>query len=102
MIESIAALSSLNSSTDIQALSTQPYQQANGASFSDLVASEVSVINDQINSAELGLREFAAGKTDNLHQVMLGLNKARLSFELMVEVRNKTLEGYQQIMRMQI
>jgi len=73
-----------------------------GASFADMVSREVMVINEQINTSEFNLRELAAGRADNLHQVMVSLNKAKLSFEMMVEVRNKLLEGYQEIMRMQV
>lgn len=73
-----------------------------GNRFVDWLSNELAVVNNQVNTAELDLREFAAGKTDNLHHVMLSMNKASLSFELMVEVRNKVLEGYQEIMRMQI
>ncbi|EGG95031.1 hypothetical protein IMCC1989_1987 [gamma proteobacterium IMCC1989] len=59
-------------------------------------------INDQINKAEFNVRELAAGRADNLHHVMVSLSKAKLSFELAVEVRNKLLEGYQEIIKMQI
>jgi flagellar hook-basal body complex protein FliE len=45
---------------------------------------------------------LAAGDTDNLHQVMIALEEAKLSFQLMVQVRNKLLESYQDILRMQI
>ena len=42
------------------------------------------------------------GETDNLHQVMMALDKAKVSFQLMVQVRNKLLEAYQDVLRMQI
>ncbi len=70
--------------------------------FASWLSQEVSLANQQINQADEKLREFALGKTDNLHQVMMSLEKAKTSFELVVEVRNRVLEGYQQIMRMQI
>lgn len=102
MIELISAMSSIGGVADIQPSDATYNMQQPKTNFADWVADEMSVVNGQINTAELNLREFAAGQTDNLHQVMLSLNKAKLSFEMMVEVRNKTLEGYQQIMRMQI
>jgi hypothetical protein len=46
--------------------------------------------------------ELATGEVDNLHQVMLKLDEAKLSFQLMVQVRNKLLEAYQDILRMQV
>ena len=117
MIEMISALSSTEVASQAQPsvaannIQGNNYVQANnnvqtnseiGSRFVDWVSKEMLVVNDQIHTAESNLRDFAAGKTENLHQVMLSLNKAKLSFELMVEVRNKTLEGYQEIMRMQI
>jgi len=59
-------------------------------------------MNKQIVGSELELREFAVGETDNIHHVMMSLEKAKTSFELVLQVRNKLLEGYQEIMRMQV
>jgi len=70
--------------------------------FSSWLQSEISVANQQILDADVKLREYAVGETDNLHQVMMSISKAKTSFELVVEVRNRLLEGYQEIMRMQI
>jgi flagellar hook-basal body complex protein FliE len=42
------------------------------------------------------------GEQGNLHEVMIALEKAKLSFELILAVRNKSLEAYQELMRMQI
>lgn len=70
--------------------------------FADWVKSELEALNGQIRSADLGLRDLAVGETDNLHQVMLAISKAEISMELVVQVRNRLLEGYQEVMRMQI
>ena len=102
MLETISGLSGVSAIPDVQPTASVATNQVSGTRFVDWVSNEVSVVNDQINTAELNLRELAAGQTDNLHQVMISLNKAKLSFEMMVEVRNKMLEGYQEIMRMQV
>jgi len=73
-----------------------------GADFSKWLANELATANQQIKDADTKLREFAVGKTDNLHEVMMTLSKAKSSFELVVEVRNRVLEGYQKIMQMSI
>jgi flagellar hook-basal body complex protein FliE len=63
---------------------------------------ELQKVNDkQINSEHL-LQDLASGKTDNIHHVMLSLGDAKLSLQLLVQVRNKLLEGYQDILRMQV
>lgn len=63
---------------------------------------ELLKVNDkQINGEHL-LQDLASGKTDNIHHVMLSLEDAKLSLQLLVQVRNKLLEGYQDILRMQV
>lgn len=70
--------------------------------FSSWLEKEITTANQQVLDADLKIREYAVGETDNLHQVMMSINKAKTSFELVLEVRNRLLEGYQEIMRMQI
>ncbi|MFY0678086.1 MAG: flagellar hook-basal body complex protein FliE [Neptuniibacter sp.] len=76
--------------------------QANTQNFAAWLQTEMGHINHQINEAELQVQRLAVGETDNLHQVMSSLSKAKLGFELGLQVRNKLLEGYQEIMRMQV
>ena len=45
---------------------------------------------------------FVAGEQENLHEVMISLNQAKLSFHLLTEVRNKMMETYQELIRMQM
>jgi flagellar hook-basal body complex protein FliE len=69
--------------------------------FSRLMTDQLSDLNRQIATAERSLVGLAAGD-GNLHQVMLDLEKARLGFQLTLQVRNKVLESYQELLRMQI
>ena len=46
--------------------------------------------------------ELALGQSDNLHQVIIGAERTRLQFELAMSMRNRVLEAYQEIMRMQV
>ena len=46
--------------------------------------------------------DLSTGKTQNIHETMLAVSHAELSFNLMVQVRNKALDAYQEIMRMQV
>lgn len=70
--------------------------------FGEWLQQEITAVNDQIVKADDGVRRLALGDTDNLHQVMTNLEQAKLSFELMVQVRNKLLDAYQELMRMQV
>ncbi|MGZ4032138.1 MAG: flagellar hook-basal body complex protein FliE [Tumebacillaceae bacterium] len=77
-------------------------QQTDGASFSDYLNSALEQVNnDQIASDKM-TESLATGQAPDLHTVMITTEKAQLSFELAVQIRNKALESYQEIMRMQM
>lgn len=73
-----------------------------GGSFSQWFDAQLSELNHQLGDADTQLKMLATGETNNIHQVMMSLEKAKTSFELTLQVRNKLLEGYHDIMRMQI
>lgn len=72
------------------------------ADFAEWLEINVSEINDKIIKSDNMVRELALGETENLHQVMMSLEKAKLEFSMLVQVRNRLLEGYQEVLRMQI
>jgi flagellar hook-basal body complex protein FliE len=73
-----------------------------GQDFGNWLTSAVGRVNQQLVQADQGLRELAAGETENLHQVMIALEEARLGVQLLVQVRNRLLEAYQEVLRMQL
>ena len=73
-----------------------------GTGFVSWLDSQITEVNHQINSSQVELQKFAIGETANIHHVMLALEKAKLSFELVVQVRNRVLEAYQEVLRMQV
>lgn len=72
------------------------------SSFSSWMDKELGNVNTQLVNADTQLRKLAAGETDNLHQVMVSLEEAKLTFQLAMQVRNHMMEAYQDILRMQI
>ena len=52
--------------------------------------------------AEEATQRLVAGDVENIHQVMVAMSEADASFRLMMEMRNKILEAYREIMRMQV
>ncbi|MGO8705149.1 MAG: flagellar hook-basal body complex protein FliE [Candidatus Brocadiia bacterium] len=76
---------------------------ASGAGdFGQLVGNLVQDVNQSQNQAADAVAQLAAGKTDNVHQVMIALGKAEISFNYMLEVRNRLLDAYKQVMQMPI
>lgn len=75
---------------------------AASAPFSQRLLAEFEAANSKLVAAEAGLRDLAAGKQGNIHHVMLALEDARLSFQLLAQVRNRVVEAYQDLLRMQV
>ena len=73
-----------------------------GLDFAAWLQRSMAEANQKLADADVQVARLAAGDTDNLHQVMIALDEAKLSFQLMVQVRNKLLESYQDVLRMQI
>jgi flagellar hook-basal body complex protein FliE len=71
-------------------------------SFMDTLKDSIGAINEQQLKADEMAARFAAGQVEDIHDVMIAMEKASLSFQFMVEVRNKLLEGYQELMKMQV
>ena len=59
-------------------------------------------LNARMTESGEAVENLALGDMDNLHQVIMTMERSRLSFELMMSMRNRALEAYQEIMRMQL
>lgn len=88
-----------------QVESTQAAQGAGavqGAGFGEVLNQFVGEVNQKQLDSTQAVNDLLAGKEIPLHQAMIAMQEAGVAFQLMVEVRNKLLEGYQELMRMQI
>jgi flagellar hook-basal body complex protein FliE len=72
------------------------------ADFAYWMEREVGEVNDKLLHADQLVRKLALGEVDNVHQVMIALDQARLSFQLVSQVRNRLLESYQDVLRMAV
>jgi flagellar hook-basal body complex protein FliE len=63
---------------------------------------QVGELNTQLVHAEQGVQQLAAGDAASLHDVMIRMEEAKLSFQLAVQVRSRILDAYQEVMRMQV
>lgn len=73
-----------------------------GESFAELLGKAVGSVDNAMKESDQQIENFIAGKTDNVHDVMISMQRAQLSFQMMVEIRNKAIEAYHEISRMQI
>jgi len=70
--------------------------------FADMIKGLVQQTDQQQQVAELGVEQLVTGETDSIHDVVLATSKADLAFRLMMEIRNRLIASYQEVMRMQI
>lgn len=98
-IEAIGAIGALPGIEDLAATGTvQGPAQGFGAWF----ANEVSSVDASLRVADNNVRSLAVGNVQNLHEVMIHLEEAKLSFQLLAQVRNHVLDAYQEVMRTQV
>jgi flagellar hook-basal body complex protein FliE len=93
-----ADLSALASTTDLLA----PQGAHAGEGVFDQLVNQLGQIDSGIASSGRAATELALGQTGNLHQVIIGAETTRMQFELAMSMRNRVLEAYQEIMRMQV
>ena len=80
---------------------TAPLRQAE-TSFGDILTAMVGQTNTQQQAADQAIQQVHAGDEKNLHAAMIAMEKADISLRYMVQVRNKAIDAYQEIMRMQV
>ncbi|MCX7014263.1 MAG: flagellar hook-basal body complex protein FliE [Candidatus Sumerlaeota bacterium] len=72
-----------------------------GKSFAETLKESIAEVNQLQNDADQALEQFVTGQSPDVHGTMIALQKADLSFKVMMEVRNKLLSAYQEVMRIQ-
>lgn len=74
-----------------------------GASFGDVLKNSIDQVNSTQQKAGEMTRAFELGSSDvNLHDVMVQMAKANISFQTMIQVRNRLVSAYQDVMNMQV
>ncbi len=70
--------------------------------FGQLLKDSIDRVNKLQKEAESAIEGLATGELKNVHDAMIAIEKANVSFNLMLQVRNKLVQAYEEIMRMQI
>jgi flagellar hook-basal body complex protein FliE len=85
-----------------QTLKANLNTKSNGISFMETLKEKLDAVNDKQIHAEVVTEKFIKGDDVDIHQVMLATEEAKLSLQLAVQIRNKLVEAYQEINRMQL
>ena len=71
-------------------------------SFSSLLKESVEKVNELQKQADIAINDLVVGNNKDIVQTMVTMEKADISFRLMIQVRNKIVQAYEEIMRMQV
>ncbi|MGV8146341.1 MAG: flagellar hook-basal body complex protein FliE [Alkaliphilus sp.] len=77
-------------------------EQKTDSTFSKLFADAISNVNMLEKKGESLAEDLATGKLDNIHEIMINTQKTEIAMQLVLQVRNKVLDAYREISRMQI
>ncbi|GAU08797.1 flagellar hook-basal body complex protein FliE [Desulfoplanes formicivorans] len=70
-------------------------------SFSDTIKESLGKVNDLQGTKDAMIKSFASGERQNVHELMISLQKAGMAMRMTSAVRNKVLEGYKELVKMQ-
>ena len=77
-------------------------QQPPSSSFGKALQESLEQVNRLQLAADAHINDLATGKQTDIHQTMIAVEKASVSFELMMQIRNKVISAYDKIMRTQV
>ena len=77
-------------------------EKTNGTSFSNVLSDAISKVNDSEVNANNKIESLIKGEDVEMHEVMLAMQESVLSLQALIEVRNKTVEAYQEISKLQL
>jgi flagellar hook-basal body complex protein FliE len=96
-IGSIPSLDALRNLAQTPAAPQKP-----GAGFGSMLADAIDRVNQVQQNAQGSIDKFLSGEDEEVHKVALATQQAALSFDLFLQMRNKVVSAYQEVMRMQM
>jgi flagellar hook-basal body complex protein FliE len=100
-IDGITRLLPGAASTPIAPAAAAATEKAGPTSFADVLADSLAQVKTLQCEADQAIGQLGAGGPASLHDTLVALDQADLSFRLMMQVRNKIVEAYQEVLRMQ-
>ncbi len=79
-----------------------PAEASRPGAFQNALESAIGNVEDLRQTAAQGVERFLAGEGEELHSTIMATQKAELAFEMFLQVRNKVVQAYQEVMRMQM
>jgi len=83
-------------------LPPSPAPAGQGGAFGEIFAEAVGRVENFRANAEQSVERFLTGEQEEIHSVAMATQRAELAFELFLQVKNKAVQAYQEVMRMQL
>jgi flagellar hook-basal body complex protein FliE len=81
---------------------SSPGAEKSDSGFGDILKDAISTVNELQKRSDTEIQKYMAGESQDLHTTVIAMQKADLSFQMMMQVRNKIVQAYQEIMRTQV
>ena len=95
-------LDSLNSYVDKLSAEATQIEKKGAIPFQDILKNFMSEVNDLQLNVDKKVEQFASGEVKDVHEVMIAVEEADIAFQLMMEIRNKLMKAFEEVMKMQI
>jgi flagellar hook-basal body complex protein FliE len=80
----------------------KPGSDSKGPGFGEILKDAISTANELQKQSDQEIQKLMTGESQDVHTTVMAMQKADLSFQMMMQVRNKIVQAYQEIMRMQV
>lgn len=80
----------------------RPGGKSEGPGFGDVLKDAISTANELQKQSDHEIQKLMSGESQDLHTTMIAVEKADLSFQMLMQVRNKLVQAYQEITRMPV
>ena len=87
---------------DLASLPDRVRIEEGGTEFSEILGTAIKSVNDLQSKAGEEVQKAMTGEMTDIHTAMIAVQKADVSFQMMMQVRNKLVSAYQEIMKMQV
>ena len=101
MVNGQYGIEGLGEQLQLESVSENTESRPSDVSFRDLLSGLVQQVDSLQKEADASIQGLATGETTDIHDVTVKMEEAGIAFELMMEIRNKLIEAYQQIVKMQ-
>jgi flagellar hook-basal body complex protein FliE len=99
---SIDAIGAIGANLEVDGMIAPAPVQKPAEGFEAWFTQQIGAVNTSVVNSENDIKKLVTGESQSLHEVMIHMEEAKLSFQLLAQVRNRLLDAYQEVMRMQV